>query len=486
MSAPKVGTRVSLYIPGWDEQEAMAIHCVRTNGDSCERMSDPSRRSFVSEHGKELNLYPEEMSLVGAQGLVGLSDENGIVIQSRKPVVIVGQSVTFEAPVVDIQAPAGEVVMAQGQPGGSQASLMMSSRYDLLAMAHTQAEGRKQVVHSPPIDIPQPGKFDLGGLVGNVLAGLTVVAAVGVTLATFGAAGPVVLGAMAMGSMAVIGQGVSDVVSGQVSSQEAYMSVGFWSAVAGAVSGMVGSSVGKFLTSKLNMLTPMAVNGLSGMVETVAENAVLGVKTNLSDLGLAFAASTALPVIGYDIALGVKHLTGQADNRIRSIRGVDGKVNHALVPTAQQTGAMLSKIPTPVQSKSGRNFDGVVTGSGNGNVSRMMRGTQGNIGLIPQEIANKLSGRSFNSFDDFRSAFWKEVANSSYASEFSTKNITRMSKGLAPKVVKSQQYGRLSSYILHHKTPIHAGGGVYDLNNLVIVTPIMHQEILDKAYHFGK
>ena len=126
-----------------------------------------------------------------------------------------------------------------------------------------------------------------------------------------------------------------------------------------------------------------------------------------------------------------------------------------------------------------------MTGSGNGNVSRMMRGTQGNIGLIPQEVANKLSGRSFNSFDDFRSAFWKEVANSSYTSEFSTRNITRMSKGLAPKIAKSQQYGKLSSYVLHHKTPIHAGGGVYDLDNLVIVTPRMHQEILDKAYHFG-
>lgn len=87
---------------------------------------------------------------------------------------------------VDIQAPAGEVVMAQGQPGGSQASLMMSNRYDLLTAAHTQAEGWKQVVHSPPIDIPQPGKFDLGGLVGNVLAELTVIAAVGVTLTTFG------------------------------------------------------------------------------------------------------------------------------------------------------------------------------------------------------------------------------------------------------------------------------------------------------------
>ena len=203
-------------------------------------------------------------------------------------------------------------------------------------------KGRKQVLHSPPIDIPQPGKFDLGGLVGNVLAGLTVVAAVGVTLATFGAAGPVVLGAMAMGSMAVIGQGVSDVVSGQVSSQEAYMSVGFWSAVAGAVSGMVGSGVSKLLTSKLKMLTPMVVNGLSGMVETVAENAVLGVRTTLSDLGLAFAASTAL--------------SGKGKNLIRGIKGLDGKLDNALESTAKQTGTIPPKTPhrnsPPVQRES--------------------------------------------------------------------------------------------------------------------------------------
>ena len=144
-----------------------------------------------------------------------------------------------------------------------------------------------------------------------------------------------------------------------------------------------------------------------------------------------------------------------------------------------------SKVGGECDSESGRNSSGVVTGSGNGNVSRIMRGTQGNIGLIPQEVADKLSGRSFNNFNEFRSAFWKEIANSSYVGEFSTSNITRMSKGFAPKVAKSQQYGKLSSYVLHHKTPIHVGGGVYDLNNLVIVTPRMHQEILDKVYHFG-
>ena len=136
-------------------------------------------------------------------------------------------------------------------------------------------------------------------------------------------------------------------------------------------------------------------------------------------------------------------------------------------------------------AESGRNSLGVVTGSGNSNVSRMMRGKQGNIGLIPQEVASKLKGRSFNGFDDFRGEFWKEVANSSYAKEFSFSNVGRMQKGLAPRVLDTQQYDGALSYVLHHKKPIYDGGGVYDLDNLVIVTPRMHQEILDKSYHFN-
>ena len=46
--------------------------------------------------------------------------------------------------------------------------------------------------------------------------------------------------------------------------------------------------------------------------------------------------------------------------------------------------------------------------------------------------------------------------------------------------------GSCPSYILHHINPIYNGGGVYDLNNLVIVTPLMHQNILDPNFHFNK
>jgi hypothetical protein len=59
-----------------------------------------------------------------------------------------------------------------------------------------------------------------------------------------------------------------------------------------------------------------------------------------------------------------------------------------------------------------------------------------------------------------------------------------MSTGLAPIALENQWLGENKSYVLHHKTPIQQGGGVYDLNNLVVVTPRYHKEILDPAYHY--
>ncbi len=48
-----------------------------------------------------------------------------------------------------------------------------------------------------------------------------------------------------------------------------------------------------------------------------------------------------------------------------------------------------------------------------------------------------------------------------------------------------QRAGGHVKYILHHKTPISQGGGVYDLDNLIVVTPRYHSEILDPTYHGG-
>lgn len=94
---------------------------------------------------------------------------------------------------------------------------------------------------------------------------------------------------------------------------------------------------------------------------------------------------------------------------------------------------------------------------------------------------------NLKNFDQFREAFWKAAAaDANLASQFSKANLARMEQGLASYVKKSQQLGGQRSYVLHHKTPIQYGGAVYDLNNLIVVTPRLHKEILDGAYHYGR
>ena len=103
----------------------------------------------------------------------------------------------------------------------------------------------------------------------------------------------------------------------------------------------------------------------------------------------------------------------------------------------------------------------------------------GNIGVIPQDIKDKLVNREFNDFNELRSAIWIEIGNSKYASEFCQSGQSLMKGGKAP-------FSTSGRYVIHHKQPIAKGGGVYDLDNLIILSPDMHKIILDPKYHFGK
>ncbi|WP_339326601.1 hypothetical protein [Aliarcobacter butzleri] len=84
------------------------------------------------------------------------------------------------------------------------------------------------------------------------------------------------------------------------------------------------------------------------------------------------------------------------------------------------------------------------------------------------QIAEKLNGKSFNSFDEFRSAFWKEVANDSALSkQFDRNNITLMKDGKAPYSIVNEQVGGRVKYELDHNIEIQNGGNVYDFNIIV-------------------
>ena len=104
-----------------------------------------------------------------------------------------------------------------------------------------------------------------------------------------------------------------------------------------------------------------------------------------------------------------------------------------------------------------------------------------------EEIADKLREKQYNNFDEFRNDFWKAVAETDYANEFlingDPKNYYRMKNGGAPLVVSNQAINGSFTYQLHHIIPINQGGSVYSVDNLVVVTPRYHAEILIPEVH---
>ena len=62
---PQKGTKTSLYIGNGDEAQGIATGCIRTNGSTCEGTGSPEKKSFRSEHGKGMDLYPQRMGLDG-------------------------------------------------------------------------------------------------------------------------------------------------------------------------------------------------------------------------------------------------------------------------------------------------------------------------------------------------------------------------------------------------------------------------------------
>lgn len=104
-----------------------------------------------------------------------------------------------------------------------------------------------------------------------------------------------------------------------------------------------------------------------------------------------------------------------------------------------------------------------------------LRGTDGNAGRVPSQIAEQLSGKEFRNFDHFREEFWKAAANDPVLRrQFDTADQFRMQNGYAPRAPADQQVGGRVKYELDHNQELQNGGNVYDMNNIVIRTPLNH------------
>lgn len=120
------------------------------------------------------------------------------------------------------------------------------------------------------------------------------------------------------------------------------------------------------------------------------------------------------------------------------------------------------------------------------NSDTLLRGTHANAGLVPKEIGEQLVGKQFSNFDAFKKKYWKLMAESKYAKNFDERDLLEMRKGNAPFAVESQSVGKNVKYELHHIEPINQGGHVYDVSNIMMVTPRFHQEALIEGYHYAR
>jgi hypothetical protein len=148
-----------------------------------------------------------------------------------------------------------------------------------------------------------------------------------------------------------------------------------------------------------------------------------------------------------------------------------------------QIGASIPGYPGDMELPSSdvlfldrRDDPGVATGVGQ-SVSGVWLGeaSRGEGAPIPSQIADQLRGKEFPNFHRFREAFWKAVAaDVSLSTQFNATNLRFMRKGAAPFPIANDQYGGRVKFELHHQLEIAQGGAVYDMENIVVMTPRRH------------
>ena len=243
---PQKGTKTALYIGNGDEAQGIATGCIRTNGSTCEGTGSPEKKSFRSEHGKGMDLYPQSMGLDGGEtGKITFEDETGTTIESNGELVLMAKEGIRLESMTGIVMQGMSDIMALYSEGAS--SLCVNGSVDMLGrLAGISAS--KYTGYPPYDDAPKEGEFDWEGFTRNLAIGLGVVAvcAIGaaISIATLGA-GSILAGAFigaGIGALSTTAMKAGEEIStGNVrSAKEAFRDVGI-SAVSGFITGAFGA-----------------------------------------------------------------------------------------------------------------------------------------------------------------------------------------------------------------------------------------------------
>ncbi|MCP1308093.1 contractile injection system protein, VgrG/Pvc8 family [Paenibacillus tyrfis] len=90
-SMPKTGSRIQLYFPDSNENHAFVTSSVRGSGDSMKshpKMSNPNVKSFVSNHGKAMELGEGNITFTSGMLSITMNDKDGIQFTSSKKISV--------------------------------------------------------------------------------------------------------------------------------------------------------------------------------------------------------------------------------------------------------------------------------------------------------------------------------------------------------------------------------------------------------------
>ncbi|MBU3179423.1 hypothetical protein KPL47_24440, partial [Clostridium estertheticum] len=320
-SMPIVGTSASLYFPSETSEEPIVTGCVRTNGSSCAKTADTTKRYFGTEHGSEIEMVPGALNIKGGSKeplSISFDDAVGVTIKSHKKLSLNADGgIIMKTPQsVKLKAQSQILVAKAGTKSGFSMETDLhflsnnvikngSDREAFAAFDDEPTVGKKPepkpvkkaVVAKPPAE--KKKGFNWGKLAGNVLAGLAVVAVVAIAAVaiavTFGAATAVVaaiaIGAAVAGTAAVASQAISDVQSGEVSDITAYMKAGGREALVGALSGAILGPFGMGEALGAKMIIGGLTNGVESLVRQTLEGKGINFKTLLLDAGIGAATA---------------------------------------------------------------------------------------------------------------------------------------------------------------------------------------------------
>ncbi|NRT72215.1 hypothetical protein [Clostridium beijerinckii] len=209
---PVIGTDARLYFPNESSEAPIVTGCLRTNGGSCQKTSDTTKRYLGTEHGSEIEMVPDAINIKGGSSSplsIKFEDSIGVTLTSPKKLMMsASEEIIMKTPKsVKINAQSQIAIVKTNSGSGLAIEGDLNYKSNNVILDGTFKEPFPDFDDDEPKlgKKPDPPKEEKSGFNWGLLAKCALVAvAVVASVATFGVGATLLIGAV-MAATAVVG-----------------------------------------------------------------------------------------------------------------------------------------------------------------------------------------------------------------------------------------------------------------------------------------